>query len=84
MKERGLYLMKSVRNKLVSLAIIVILLSTGLVGTVNYMVVKGELDQVGRDSLKNGTLGILELINCTVRYSSSKWEINARRSSGKC
>lgn len=62
MKERGLYLMKSVRNKLVSLAIIVILLSTGLVGTVNYMVVKGELDQVGRDSLKNGTLGILELI----------------------
>lgn len=62
MKERGLYLMKSVRNKLVSLSIIVILLSTGLVGTVNYMVVKGELDQVGRDSLKNGTLGILELI----------------------
>lgn len=62
MKERGLYLMKSVRNKLVSLAIIVILLSTGLVGTVNYMVVKAELDQVGRDSLKNGTLGILELI----------------------
>jgi len=62
MKEWGLYLMKSVRNKLVSLAIIVILLSTGLVGTVNYMVVKGELDQVGRDSLKNGTLGILELI----------------------
>lgn len=62
MKERGLYLMKSVRNKLVSLAIIVILLSTGLVGTVNYMVVKGELDKVGRDSLKNGTLGILELI----------------------
>lgn len=54
--------MKSVRNKLVSLAIIVILLSTGLVGTVNYIVVKGELDQVGRDSLKNGTLGILELI----------------------
>ncbi|MEC1303728.1 methyl-accepting chemotaxis protein [Lysinibacillus capsici] len=54
--------MKSVRNKLVSLSIIVILLSTGLVGTVNYMVVKGELDQVGRDSLKNGTLGILELI----------------------
>ncbi|SPT98022.1 cache sensor-containing methyl-accepting chemotaxis sensory transducer [Lysinibacillus capsici] len=54
--------MKSVRNKLVSLAIIVILLSTGLVGTVNYMVVKGELDKVGRDSLKNGTLGILELI----------------------
>lgn len=62
MKERGLYLMKSVRNKLVSLAIIVILLSTGLVGSVNYMVVKGELDKVGRDSLKNGTLGILELI----------------------
>lgn len=62
MKERGLYPMKSVRNKLVSLAIIVILLSTGLVGAVNYMVVKGELDQVGRDSLKNGTLGILELI----------------------
>ncbi|MEY2353600.1 methyl-accepting chemotaxis protein [Lysinibacillus capsici] len=54
--------MKSVRNKLVSLAIIVILLSTGLVGSVNYMVVKGELDKVGRDSLKNGTLGILELI----------------------
>jgi len=54
--------MKSVRNKLVSLAIIVILLSTGLVGAVNYIVVKGELDQVGRDSLKNGTLGILELI----------------------
>lgn len=62
MKERGLYPMKSVRNKLVSLAIIVILLSTGLVGAVNYIVVKGELDQVGRDSLKNGTLGILELI----------------------
>lgn len=62
MKERGLYPMKSVRNKLVSLAIIVILLSTGLVGAVNYIVVKGELDQVGRNSLKNGTLGILELI----------------------
>lgn len=62
MKGRRLFLMKSVRNKLVSLAIIVILLSTGLVGTVNYIVVKGELDQVGRDSLKNGTLGILELI----------------------
>ncbi|MEK4172943.1 MULTISPECIES: methyl-accepting chemotaxis protein [Lysinibacillus] len=54
--------MKSVRNKLVSLAIIVILISTVLVGTVNYIVVKGELDQVGRQSLKNGTLGILELI----------------------
>ena len=59
MKERGLYLMKSVRNKLVSLAIIVILLSTGLVGTVNYMVVKGELDQVGRDSLKMAHLAYL-------------------------
>lgn len=54
--------MKSVRNKLVSLAIIVILISTVLVGTVNYIVVKGELDQVGRQNLKNGTLGILELI----------------------
>jgi methyl-accepting chemotaxis protein len=54
--------MKSVRNKLVSLAIIVILISTVLVGTVNYILVKGELDQVGRQSLKNGTLGILELI----------------------
>ncbi|WP_431811667.1 methyl-accepting chemotaxis protein [Lysinibacillus sp. FW12] len=54
--------MKTVRHKLVSLAIIVILISTGLVGTVNYIVVKGELDQVGQQSLKNGTLGILNLI----------------------
>ncbi|WP_249713307.1 cache domain-containing protein, partial [Bacillus cereus] len=38
------------------------LISTVLVGTVNYVVVKGELDQVGRQSLKNGTLGILELM----------------------
>ncbi|XRD25124.1 hypothetical protein AABM34_24605 [Lysinibacillus fusiformis] len=55
-------MIKSVRNKLVALAIIVILISTVLVGTVNYFVAKGEMDQVGRQSLKNGTLGILELI----------------------
>ncbi|MDM5353192.1 cache domain-containing protein [Lysinibacillus sphaericus] len=55
-------MIKSVRNKLVALAIIVILISTVLVGTVNYFVAKSEMDQVGRQSLKNGTLGILELI----------------------
>ncbi|KOY80194.1 chemotaxis protein [Lysinibacillus macroides] len=54
--------MKSVRIKLVSLAIIVILIATVLVGTVNYFIAKGEMDEVGRQSLKNGTLSILELI----------------------
>lgn len=55
-------MMKSVRNKLVTLAIIVILIPTALVGTVNYFVAKSEIDEVGRQSLKNGTLGILEVI----------------------
>lgn len=55
-------MMKSVRNKLVTLAIIVILIPTTLVGMVNYFVAKSEINEVGRQSLKNGTLGILELI----------------------
>ncbi|QPR67353.1 cache domain-containing protein [Lysinibacillus macroides] len=55
-------MIKSVRIKLVSLAIIVILIATVLVGTVNYFIAKGEMDEVGRQSLKNGTLSILELI----------------------
>ncbi|MFJ7734291.1 methyl-accepting chemotaxis protein [Lysinibacillus sp. NPDC097231] len=55
-------MMKSVRNKLVILAIFVILIPTALVGTVNYFMAKNELDEVGRQSLKNGTLGIIELI----------------------
>ncbi|MFJ7371285.1 methyl-accepting chemotaxis protein [Lysinibacillus sp. NPDC098008] len=55
-------MIKSVRIKLVSLAIIVILIATVLVGIVNYVVSKGEIDEIGRQSLKNGTLGMLELI----------------------
>ena len=55
-------MIKSVRIKLVSLAIIVILIATVLVGTVNYFIAKGEMDEVGRQSLKNGTLSILESI----------------------
>ncbi|WP_369436336.1 methyl-accepting chemotaxis protein [Lysinibacillus fusiformis] len=55
-------MMKSVRNKLVCLAIIVILIPTVLVGSINYFVAKNEIDEIGRLSLKNGTLGILELI----------------------
>lgn len=52
----------SVRNKLVLLAIIVVLIPTALVGTVNYFLAKNEIDEVGRQSLRNGTLGIIELI----------------------
>ncbi|GLC90035.1 methyl-accepting chemotaxis protein [Lysinibacillus piscis] len=55
-------MMKSVRAKLVMLAVIVILFSTVLVGTVNYFVAKNELETLGRQSLKNGTLGLVELI----------------------
>ncbi|UZM99537.1 hypothetical protein OL548_04565 [Lysinibacillus sp. MHQ-1] len=40
-------MIKSVRNKLVALAIIVILISTALVGTVNYFVAK-KRDGSGR------------------------------------
>lgn len=55
-------MIKSVRNKLVGLAIIVILIPTVLVGTVNYFVAKIEIDNIGRLSLKNGTLGLMEVI----------------------
>ncbi|MET4561751.1 methyl-accepting chemotaxis protein [Lysinibacillus parviboronicapiens] len=55
-------MIKSVRNKLVGLAIIVILIPTVLVGTVNYFVAKNEIDNIGRLSLKNGTLGLMEVI----------------------
>lgn len=53
----------SVRNKLVSLAIIVILIPTILIGVVNYFVAKKELDTVGRLGLQNGALGITQLIS---------------------
>ncbi|MDV6377273.1 methyl-accepting chemotaxis protein [Sporosarcina sp. GW1-11] len=47
--------MKSVRTKLVLLALIVILVPTMTVGAVNYMLAKSELDKVGRLGLENGT-----------------------------
>ena len=53
----------SVRNKLVGLAIIVILIPTLLIGIVNYIVAKNELDSVGRLGLQNGALGITQLIS---------------------
>ncbi|MFS0576994.1 methyl-accepting chemotaxis protein [Sporosarcina sp. 179-K 3D1 HS] len=52
----------SVRNKLVSLSVIVILFPILFVGLMNYFVAKKELDQVGRIGLQNGTYAVLDLI----------------------
>ncbi|AXI00485.1 methyl-accepting chemotaxis protein [Sporosarcina sp. PTS2304] len=54
--------MKSVRTKLVVLALIVILVPTIAVGVVNYTLAKNELDQVGRLGLENGTHVLLSVI----------------------
>ena len=54
--------MKSVRNKLVSLALVVILIPTLLVGVVSYFIAKSELDATGRLGLKNGTYAIISMI----------------------
>ena len=55
-------MMHSVRNKLVGLAIIVILIPTVLIGMVNYIVAKHEIDVVGELGLQNGVLGVTQLI----------------------
>ncbi|WP_108307315.1 methyl-accepting chemotaxis protein [Metalysinibacillus jejuensis] len=55
----------SVRNKLVSLAFIVIVIPTLLIGFVNYVVAKQELDNVGRLGLQNGVASIVQLIDST-------------------
>lgn len=52
----------SVQNKLMSLAVIIILLPLIVVGVVSYFTAKSELDQVGRQGLENGTFAILDLI----------------------
>lgn len=52
----------SVRNKLMALAAIVILFPLIIVGTVNYFVAKGELDDIGRLGIQNGTYAVLDLI----------------------
>ncbi|MFS0576995.1 methyl-accepting chemotaxis protein [Sporosarcina sp. 179-K 3D1 HS] len=52
----------SVRTKLVSLALIVILFPILIVGFVNYFVAKNELDEVGKMGLQNGTYAVLDLI----------------------
>lgn len=54
---------RSVRNKLVLLAAMVILIPLIAVGTVNYYVAKSELDSVGKLGLQNGTYAILDLIS---------------------
>ncbi|MFJ7737188.1 methyl-accepting chemotaxis protein [Lysinibacillus sp. NPDC097287] len=54
--------MKSVRNKLVSLALIVILIPTLLVGIVSYFIAKSELDDAGRLGLENGTYAMVNMI----------------------
>lgn len=54
---------KSVRNKLVALAAIVILLPLIVVGIVNYTVAKKELEAVGTMGLENGTYAIIDLID---------------------
>ncbi|WP_153731133.1 methyl-accepting chemotaxis protein [Sporosarcina obsidiansis] len=54
--------MKSVRTKLVLLALIVILVPTIAVGTVNYVLAKNELDKMGRLGLENGTHVLLSVI----------------------
>lgn len=54
--------MRSVRTKLVLLALIVILVPTTIVGIVNYSLAKSELDSVGRLGLKNGTHALQSII----------------------
>lgn len=54
--------MKSVRNKLVSLALIVILIPTLLVGIVSYFITKSEPADTGRLGLENGTYAMVNMI----------------------
>ena len=54
--------MKSVRNKLVLLAIVVIFLPLLAVGIINYNVSKSELEKIGKLGMQNGTYAILDLI----------------------
>ncbi|MCZ8531872.1 methyl-accepting chemotaxis protein [Psychrobacillus psychrodurans] len=54
--------MKSVRNKLVLLAIVVIFLPLLAVGIINYNVSKNELEKIGKLGMQNGTYAILDLI----------------------
>lgn len=54
--------MNSVRNKLVGLAVIVILVPTLLVGIVSYFIAKNELNNVGQSGLENGTYAMISMI----------------------
>lgn len=54
--------MRSVRNKLVLLAIVVIFLPLLAVGIINYNVSKNELEKIGKLGMQNGTYAILDLI----------------------
>lgn len=54
--------MRSVRNKLVLLAIVVIFLPLLAVGIINYNVSKNELENIGKLGMQNGTYAILDLI----------------------
>lgn len=52
----------SVRNKLMGLAVIVILIPLLIVGMVSYFTAKSALDDVGSLGLQNGTFAILDVI----------------------
>lgn len=54
--------MRSVRNKLVLLAIVVIFIPLLTVGIINYNVSKTELEKIGNLGMQNGTYAILDLI----------------------
>lgn len=54
--------MRSVRNKLVLLAIVVIFLPLLAVGIINYNVSQNELEKIGKLGMQNGTYAILDLI----------------------
>ena len=61
-RNEEVVIMKSVRNKLVSLALVVILIPTLLVGVVSYFIAKSELDATGQMGLKNGASAIISMI----------------------
>ncbi|MBE1555889.1 methyl-accepting chemotaxis protein [Sporosarcina limicola] len=52
----------SVRNKLMTLALIVILFPLLFVGTINYFIAKSELDKTGRIGMQNGVYTLLDMI----------------------
>ena len=54
--------MRSVRNKLVLLAIVVIFIPLLTVGIINYNVSQTELEKIGNLGMQNGTYAILDLI----------------------